>query len=82
MSTQYPGGFLLWCALLNYGALLLWFLLFRAAHEPLYRLLSRWFRLTPERFDALNFAGMTFYKVLILALNLMPYLALRLAGAA
>ena len=79
MSTRQLGEWLLWCALLNYGALLVWFALFRGAHAALYRWLSGWFRLTPERFDQLNFAAMTFYKVLILGLYLLPYLALRLA---
>lgn len=72
--------FLLWCAVLNYGALLLWFGLFCAVHDGLYRVLARWFNLPVERFDALNFGGMALYKVGILLFNLVPLLALLLVS--
>jgi hypothetical protein len=71
---------LLWCTVVNYVALLLWVLLYLLPHEWLYRLWVRWFRLTPEQFDAINFAGITLYKVGILLFNLVPYIALRIAG--
>ena len=35
-----------------------------------------------EQFDALHYAGMALYKVGILLLNLVPYIALRLVGRA
>jgi hypothetical protein len=47
-------SFLLWCAAINYGILLVWFLVFTLAHDWVYRLHSRWFRLSPEMFDALT----------------------------
>lgn len=71
---------LLSCALLNYGVLLLWFLVFSLAHDWLYRLHGRWFRLSPEQFDAAHYTGMAIYKVGILLLNLAPYAALTLIG--
>jgi hypothetical protein len=38
--------------------------------------------LSVEQFDALHYAGMALYKVGILLLNLVPYIALRLVGRA
>ena len=80
MSIEVVRSFLLWCAVLNYVLMLVWFLLFALPHNWLYRFCSRWFRLTPEQFDVINFSGIVFYKATILLLNLAPYLALRIIG--
>lgn len=71
---------LLWCTLINYGVLLLWFLTFRFAHAWMYRLHGRWFGLSEERFDAIHYAGMAVYKIGVLLFNLVPYFALLIAG--
>ena len=71
---------LLWCAVMNYGLLIVWFLLFVLSHEWFYRICSRWFRLTVEQFDAINFAGIALYKLGVLLFNLVPYIALRIVG--
>jgi len=71
---------LLWCAGINYAVLLVWFLVFKFAHGWMYRLHGRWFRLSPEQFDAIHYAAMAVYKIGILLLNLVPYLALRIVG--
>ena len=72
--------FLLWCLILNYGILILWFLVFRFTHEWLFQLHSRWFHFSEERFDAAHYMGMAVYKVGILLFNLAPYLALVLVA--
>lgn len=69
-----------WCTLINMGILLYWFLLFTFARDWIHRFHGRWFRLTPERFDAIHYSGMAFYKLGIFLLNLAPYLALRIIG--
>jgi hypothetical protein len=38
MSVEVVRGALLWCAIINYGLLLVWFLLFVLPHGWLYRL--------------------------------------------
>ncbi len=68
--------FLIACTGINYVILLLWFLCFRFVHDGLYRLHSRWFRVSVETFDALHYGGMAFYKILILFFNLTPLLVL------
>lgn len=72
---------LLYCALLNYGVLLVWFLVFSLAHDWIYRLHGRWFRLSREQFDATHYTGMAIYKMGVLLLNLVPYAALSISGA-
>jgi hypothetical protein len=80
MSIELLRSAFLWCAVLNYVVLLVWFLIFVLSHTWLYRLCSRWFRLTSEQFDAINLGGIVVYKAAILLLNLVPYLALRILG--
>ncbi len=41
----------------------------------------RWFRLAVEEFDMVHYGAMAVYKLGILLLNLVPYVALRLSGA-
>jgi hypothetical protein len=79
MSIEMARSILLWCTVINYAALMTWFLLYVAARGWLCRLLGRWFRLTAEQFDALNFGGMAVYKLGILLLNLAPCVALYIA---
>jgi hypothetical protein len=79
MTAVTWSDFLLRCALINYAVLMLWFAAFTLAHDWLYRLHSRWFQLTRTQFDALHYGGMAFYKVAILLLNLVPFVALQLA---
>jgi hypothetical protein len=80
MSIEIFREFLLWCSVINYGLLLLWFLAFALAHDALYRFHGRWFRWTAEQFDALHYAGMALYKLGILLFNLVPYVALLVVG--
>lgn len=67
---------LLWAAIINYGVLLWWFLIFAFARSWLHRFHGRWFQISAEQFDAIHYGGMAIYKVGILLLNLVPYLAL------
>lgn len=69
-------GFLLWCAAINYAILLVWFGVFVFAHDWLHAMHSRWFRLSREMFDALNYAGVAIYKIGIMLFVLVPLLAL------
>lgn len=82
MSIKTARRGLLWCAGINYGLLVVWFLLFLLLHEWLHQHWSRWFRLSAEQFDFLNFAGMMLLKIFILVFNLVPFIALLIVGRA
>jgi len=73
---------LLWCTIMNYGVLFMWWLFFLFAHDWMHGLHSRWFYLSREQFDALHYAGMALYKIGILLFNLVPYIALHIVGRA
>jgi hypothetical protein len=81
MTVSTMQSVLLWCTVINFGILAFWglfMLLF--SHDWLYRLVGRWYRIPPERFDELNYIGIVSYKILILMFNFVPYIALRIAG--
>jgi hypothetical protein len=71
---------LLWCTGINYALLLFWVSIFIFAHDGLYRLHTRWFKISAESFDVMNYAGIGIYKLGIILLNLVPVLGLCLAS--
>jgi hypothetical protein len=81
MNIEMAREFLLWCTIINYAVLLCWFLGISLAHEWIQRLHGRWFRMPAEQFDAIHYAGMAIYKIGILLLNLVPYVALLIVGS-
>lgn len=76
MTTNELKEFLIWSAGINYGVLLLWFGVFYVGHDWLFRLHTRWFKLSVESFDALTYGGMALYKIGVLLLNVAPLMAL------
>jgi hypothetical protein len=75
MNVETLKAVLLWCAIINYAIVLLWGVLVMLApgllHWP-----RRWFRMSAEQFDAINYAGILLYKIAVLLFNLVPYVAL------
>ena len=71
---------LLWCVGINYGILLVWFGAFIYAHDWMYRMHTRWFKLSIETFDAINYTGIAIYKIGIMLLNLVPLVAIYLSS--
>ncbi len=76
MSIDVARDFFLWCAVINYAFLLVWFLLFAFARDWMQRVHSRWFRLSPDQFDTIHYAAMAAYKLGIILFNLVPFVAL------
>ena len=69
-----------WCAVINIGVLLWWagFLMF--AGDWVYRVHGKWFPMPRERFNGIHYTGMMYFKLFVLAVNIAPYLALRIVG--
>ena len=76
MSMATLREFLLWSTLINYGILIVWFLLFSFAHDWTYAKQAKWFRLSVEHFDSSNYLCFSLYKLGIVLFNLVPFLAL------
>jgi hypothetical protein len=80
MTANESKEVLLWCVGMNYALLLVWFGVFVYAHDWVYRMHTRWFKLSVETFDAVNYAGMAIYKIGIILLNLVPLVVLYLSS--
>ena len=80
MIIEVTRNFLLWCTVINYGVLLLWFLVFVFAHDRILHIHGRWFRLSRDQFDALHYAGMSILKIGIILFNLVPFVVLCILG--
>ena len=57
MDLATARNILFWCTLINYVILLSWSLLMVARHGWLHRLSIRFYRISAEQFDVINFAG-------------------------
>ena len=79
MNIEALRHFLLMCTVINYAVLLLWAALSTVGFGGMQRLSSRWYGVSAEHFYAINFAGISFYKIGILLFNLVPLLASYLA---
>ena len=81
MTRQDLQAVLGWCTVINFGFMMLWFLAFLVAHDFVYQVHSSMFPgLTPESFDVLHYQLLGFYKLSVMLLNLVPYIALRIIG--
>ncbi|MBU4177745.1 MAG: hypothetical protein KJ730_07890, partial [Proteobacteria bacterium] len=63
MNIEFIRNFLLWCTAINYGILLVWFLVFVFAHDWIQRIHGKWFHLSRDQFDAVHYAGMSVFKI-------------------
>lgn len=76
MTVELARESLGWCAVINIGLLIWWFLFFWLGHDWMYRFHGKLFKVSVETFDAIHYAGMAAFKIGIFLLNLVPYLAL------
>ncbi|MGB2692746.1 MAG: DUF6868 family protein [Thermodesulfobacteriota bacterium] len=80
MTVEIIRSFLGWCSVINVGVLIFWWLFFTLAHGFVYRFHGKWFKLSVEKFDAIHYMSMAFFKISIILFNIVPYIALRIVG--
>lgn len=80
MTTANLANFLIWCAVVNYAILIVWFVVLVAGKGKIHKIHSRWFQLTNEQFDGYMYQGMAVYKILVLVFNVAPFIALKIIG--
>jgi len=68
--------FLLWNTAINIAVLMMWLLAFVFARGAMYRMHTRWFKLSPETFDAIHYGGIVVCKTLVFIFNIVPLLAI------
>jgi hypothetical protein len=70
--------FFIWTTLINYGILILWFAILLLAGKGLYKIHSRWFPISEERFYGYMYQGMMIYKLGIMLFSLVPLIVLHI----
>ncbi len=78
MTIDILSSLLGWATIINLSLITVWFLVFTFYHDTLYRLHSKWFKLSKEHFDTIHYAGMAFYKISTYLFNLVPFLAIQI----
>jgi hypothetical protein len=78
MTITQWSSFFIWCTVINYGVLMVWFGAIVMFKDKIHHLHAKWFKLTEEQFDMVHYIGIAIYKVLVLVFCLVPAIALRL----
>jgi hypothetical protein len=76
MDLEVCKAFFMWCSILNASLLLVWSGLCVFAPDWLYRTQSRWFPMPREKFNIALYAFLGGFKLFVLGLNVVPYVAL------
>lgn len=79
MSIAIVRDVLFWCFVLNLGLLVPWAATLLLPHGWVHRVWCGRLHVTPATFDAINLGVFSAYKSLVFFLNVVPYLAIRLA---
>jgi hypothetical protein len=80
MDIQTVREFFMWCTIINAALLTVSFLMCASAGGLIYRMHSTWFPMSREAFNVAIYSFLGVYKMLFIALNLVPYLALLIMG--
>lgn len=78
MTVEEIRAVLGWCAVINVGLLLLSCFAYTLGRDFIYRIHSKWFKLSEERYDEIIFNRIGGYKLLVFVFNIVPYLAFRI----
>ena len=70
-----------WCAVLNYGVMILWASMFFIARDMVVGWHARLFDIEPERVRAYHFQFIGQFKILVFLFALAPWLTLVILGA-
>jgi len=58
--------------------LLIWFIAYAVARDWMYVMQSKWFGISREQFELVNYCGIAATKIFIIVMFLIPYASLRL----
>lgn len=73
-------AFFMWCTIINYAVLILWFLILACAGGWVYKMHSKWFPISREAFNVAIYSFVGLYKIFILVFNLIPFVALAIVA--
>lgn len=80
MYMQTLTSFLMWCTIINGSLLVFWTLMLMVIPDLVYRTQSTFFPIPRETFTVVMYAFLGFFKIVFLAFNLVPFVALLIIG--
>ena len=77
MTLEILHKFFGWCLLMNLVLIAWWALFVLFASDWMYKMHGKFFKgLARETFDAIHYAGLAFFKIIVFVFCLVPYFAL------
>ena len=80
MNLETLTTFFMWCTILNGGVLVFWALFLICAPEFIFRMHSKWFPMSRETYNAVVYGFLGAAKIVFVAFNAVPYVALSIVG--
>lgn len=80
MSIQSLTAFFMWCTIIDGALLVIWTVAFLFAPDLVYRTQRRWFPIPRETFNVIMYSFLGLFKIVFLAFNAVPYVALLIVG--
>ena len=80
MTIETLTQFFMWTTILNMGILIVCFLFLAFASDFVYRMHSKWFPMARESFNVVIYSFVGIYKLLVLILCVVPWIALAIIG--
>jgi len=76
MDIQILTRFFMWCTILNFGLLMLIFILCMLASDLIYKTHGKWFSISRETFNVVFYSSIGIYKIFLLFFNVVPWVVL------
>lgn len=78
MNISMLTDFFMWCSIVNFGLLILSFLMITLGGNLIYKLHGKMFPMPRETFNVVLYSFMGFYKILVFVLNVIPWIVLEI----
>jgi hypothetical protein len=80
MTLELLKSFFMWCSIINFGLMMLSFIIITTAKEWAYKMHSRWFNISKPAFDLILYCFLGIYKLLLIVFCIIPWIALSIVG--
>lgn len=80
MDIQTLTSFFMWCTIINFGVLILSFVMMITIADLAYRIHSKWFPMPQQTFTVVIYSLLGLYKIAWFGFNVVPWVALLIVG--
>ena len=80
MNVETLKAFFMWCSIINFGLLILSFVMMITIGDLAYRIHSKWFPMPRQTFTVAIYSLLGFYKIAWFVFNVVPWVALLIVG--